>query len=113
MQLEQRAYPRIEPKDFPVDISITRLPDKKLSMSGVVVDLSYTGIKIKLNSPLLVEINDQITINLKLPKSGIPIRIKGLVKHNLSELECGIHFINQPPQKEMDDLMLECVMGNH
>ena len=113
MHSEKRFHPRIEPKDLPVHITIDRPPDEELAMDGIVVDLSYSGIKIKLNSPLIAKINDQITINLQLPKSGIPIRIHGVVKRCISPSECGIHFIDQPPKKNMDDLMFECVMNNH
>ena len=113
MDSEKRLHPRVEPENLPVHITIDRPPDEELAMSGTVIDLSYSGIKIKLNTPLKAKINDQITINLKLPKSGIPIRIHGVVIHCLSQSECGIHFIDQPQKKTMDDLMFECVMRRH
>lgn len=110
MHSEKRQHPRVEPKDLSAHITIKRLPDEELTMSGSIIDLSYSGIKIKLNAPLIAKIGDQITINIQLPKSGIPIRIQGTVKHHLSQSECGVHFIEQPPKKAMDDLMFECVM---
>ncbi len=110
MHTEKRLHPRVEPKDLPVLITIERPPNEELTMAGVVIDLSHSGIKIKLNAQLIAEVNDQITINLQLPKSGIPIRINGVIKHHLSESECGVHFIDQPKKNAIDDLIFECVM---
>ncbi|RLA22659.1 MAG: PilZ domain-containing protein [Gammaproteobacteria bacterium] len=109
MYAEKRLHPRVKPKNLTAHITINRPPDETLAMDGTVVDLSYSGIKIKLSTPLIAEINDQITINLQLPKSGIPIRIHGVVVHRRSAIECGLHFVDQPPRQAIDDLMFECV----
>ncbi len=109
MCAEKRLYPRVNPKNLIAHITINRPPDEALTMDGIVVDLSHSGIKIKLSAPLMAEINDQITINLQLPKSGIPICIHGVIVHRRSPMECGLHFVDQPPLKSIDSLMFECV----
>lgn len=112
MHAEKRLHPRVEPQDLPVHITISRPPDEALVLDGIVIDLSYSGVKIKLNAPFIAKINDQITIKINLPKSGIPIKIQGTIKHHMSQSECGVHFIDQPPKKAIDDLMFECVLNN-
>ncbi|WP_428355026.1 PilZ domain-containing protein [Methyloprofundus sp.] len=113
MHSEKRRHPRVEPNDLSAQILISRPPDEELTMDGVVVDLSYSGIKIKLNSPLVAKVKDKITITLKLPKTGIPIRIHGVIIHCHTESECGVHFIDPLAKKDMDGLMFECVMHPH
>lgn len=113
MYAKKRSHPRVEPENLPAHIVIVRPPDQELNVDEVVVDLSYSGIKIKLEAPLIAEINDQVMIDLKLPKSGIPIHIRGLVKHRSSSLECGLHFIDQPPRKFIDDLIFECMTTDY
>lgn len=110
MHSEQRAHPRVETENLTAHITLVRPPDKELVMQGKVLDLSYSGIKIKLNSPLQAEVNDKVSIKLQLPKSGIPINIHGTIKHCQSQSECGLHFIQQLPKQAMDDLIFECVL---
>jgi len=113
MNSEKRFHQRIEPTNLAAQISITHLSAKPIISEGTVLDISYSGIKIKLSQPLAVEKNDTITINLNLPKSGIPIAIHGIVKHRLSQSECGIYFGDLHPEESVDDLLFECVMTNH
>ncbi len=110
MNAEKRAHNRIEPKELSAHITIKRPPDEELLTNGIVIDISYSGIKIKLDSPIIAETNDQITIDMKLPQSGIPISIHGVVKHRLPDSQCGIYFGDLHPEESVDDLMFECVM---
>jgi len=112
MNSDKRIHPRIEPQNLAAQIKITRPAEESL-MEGIVLDISYSGIKIKLNSPIQVEENDQITISLQLPTSGIPIAIHGIIKHQLSNAECGIYFGDLHPEEFVDDLLFECVMHAH
>ncbi len=113
MNSEKRVHQRIEPTHLAAQISITHPSTPPIITEGTVLDISYSGIKIKLSQPLTVEKNDKITINLNLPKSGIPIAIHGIVKHCLSKSECGIYFGDLHPEESVDDLLFECVMTNH
>ncbi|WP_428355029.1 hypothetical protein [Methyloprofundus sp.] len=51
------------PKDLSAQLHVSRPPDEELTMGGGVVDLSYSGIKIKLNSPLVAKVKDKVTMN--------------------------------------------------
>jgi len=84
--------------------------DEKIDLMGTVADFSCSGIKIKLDSPLIAELNDKITIKIQLPKSGIPITIHGIIKNCQSESEYGLHFNDPLAQKTMDNLIFECVI---
>ncbi|MDF1583382.1 MAG: PilZ domain-containing protein [Methyloprofundus sp.] len=113
MNSDNRAHPRIKPKNLVAQIKIIHPPAEEFLTEGLVLDISYSGIKIKLNSPIQAVENDQITISLQLPKSGIPITIHGIIKHQLSNTECGIYFGDLHPEEHVDDLMFECVMHAH
>ncbi len=113
MNPDNRIHPRIEPKNLAAKIKITRPPAEEFLTEGLVLDISYSGIKIKLDSPIKAEKNDQITISLQLPNSGIPIAIHGIIKHQLTNTEYGVYFGELHPEELVDDLMFECVMHTH
>lgn len=71
MHSEQRVHPRVETKNLTAHITLIRPPDKELVMQGEVLNLSYSGIKIKLNSLLQTEVNDKVSIKLQLPKQAM------------------------------------------
>jgi len=106
---DNRLHPRIEPAELIAQIKITHPPAEETCSNGTVIDISYSGIKIKLSSPIEADKNDKITIELQLPKSGIPVTIHGTIKHRLDN-ECGIYFGDLHPEATVDDLMFECVM---
>ena len=113
MNSDNRIHPRIEPKNLAAHIKITRSPTEEFLSDGQVLNISYSGIKIKLNSPIQAEKNDQITISLQLPKSGIIVTIHGTIKHQLSNTECGVYFDDRHSEEYVDDLMFECVKNTH
>lgn len=113
MNSEKRAHPRIEPKDLAAYIVIDRPPDEELISDGIVLDISYSGIKIKLDTPITAKTDDKITINICLPQSGIPIAIHGVIKHRLPDKQCGVYFGDLHPEEFVDDLMFECIMNTH
>ena len=113
MNSEKRVHPRIEPTDLPAHIVIDRPPDEELITDGIVLDISYSGIKIKLDTPITAKTDDKITIKIRLPQSGIPIAIHGVIKHSLPNDQCGIYFGDLHPEEHVDNLMFECVMHAH
>ncbi len=113
MNAEKRSHQRIEPKNLSAHITIKRPPNQEIVTDGTVIDISYSGIKIQLNTPMLAKTHDKITIDITLPQSGIPINIHGVVKHRLPDAQCGIYFGDLHPEEYVDDLMFECVMHTH
>lgn len=109
MKTEKRGHPRFNPQGLPAIITLEHLPDDQLCMNGEVIDISYTGIKIKLDTPLSAELDGRIKIQLFLPDSGIPLTISGIIKHQHLSSEYGLHYINTSSSDVLDDFMLECV----
>jgi len=117
MDTDNRKHPRFCPKGLTANISIESLPPKdKIILEGTIIDMSYTGIKIKLNTPFKESLQKSIIlINLTLPESGVPITIRGTIKHLNNDSECGLQYAKTHTENDVDDLMFECikVADNH
>lgn len=111
METDKRKHHRFCPENILAKITMTlESPVKKISYEGSVVDMSYTGIKIKLNSPINIDIKEaKINIELTMPESRIPISIRGIIKHLDKKLEYGLQYIEKNLGQDIDNLMFECI----
>jgi hypothetical protein len=108
---EKRSRKRFNPEGLTAHIIIDPPPpDSEIVIDGEVVDMSYTGIKIKLNKPLssIVE-QGEIRISIVLPQSGVSLSIHGMIRHIKDGCECGLQYAERHTEDEMDDLMFECI----
>jgi PilZ domain len=105
---ERRQSPRFNPRDLKASIMLES-PHTLASLEGEVVDISYTGIKIKLNKPMPDDIDGKIRIQLLLPESGIPFSISGILKHQVNSRELGLHYVDSPSAAALDGFMFECI----
>jgi len=111
MFFEQRTQPRFVADNLTAHITVKPpSADKKITVNGKLIDMSYTGIKIRLNTPL-PDILDygEIKIVIMLPQSGIPISIQGIIRHDNEKNEYGVQFSDQHKQQTVDRLMFECI----
>lgn len=111
MKIDLRNHPRFKPEALDADITITPPePDEIIHLQGNVIDMSYSGIKIKLFSAIPNDIPEsQIKIKLMLPELNVPATINGVIKHLNSDAECGIGYDDNLSENEIDDLMFECI----
>ena len=111
MENNQRERPRFNPQGLDAVISISPpQPAEVINLVGNVVDMSYSGIKIKLHEAMPVDIpKSKIEINIKMPESNVPITIKGIIKHLNDDSECGVKYSNEHSEDKVDDLMFECI----
>ncbi len=111
MDAEKRTRKRFNPEGLIAHIIIDPPPpDEEIVIYGEVVDMSYTGIKIKLEHPLaLIVDNAELRISIRLPESGVPMSIHGMIRHVNDYCECGLQYAEKHTETEMDDLMFECV----
>ncbi|MCF6252904.1 MAG: PilZ domain-containing protein [Methylococcaceae bacterium] len=111
MDTDKRRHPRFSPKGLTANITIfPPPPDQKIILKGTIVDMSYTGIKIKLNTAIKNKLPEsEITITLTMPESGVPITIRGIIKHINTDSECGLQYSEKYSEHEVDDLMFECI----
>jgi len=110
MDTDNRRHPRFNPAGLIADITIEpNSLEKKLTLKGTVIDMSYSGIKIKLNTPISNDIPEsEILINITMPESGVPITIHGIIKHYTKHSECGFQYTKSKEQN-VDNLMFECI----
>lgn len=111
MDLEKRICPRFLPDDLIANITVKPpLPDEEIIVEGKIIDMSYTGIKIKLNTPFPANIDcGEIRIEMTLPQSSISVSIHGVIKHRSNECEYGLQFADKHGEHDVDNLMFECI----
>lgn len=111
MEADKRSHKRFSPEGIIAHIIIAPpLPDEEIVIDGVVVDMSYSGIKIKLNQPLVHEVQEaELRISIILPESGVSMSIHGMIRHIHEKHECGLQYTQQHTENELDSLMFECV----
>jgi len=112
VETDKRKHRRFYPDNFLASITLIleSSPKKKIKIEGTVVDMSYTGIKIKLDSPIDEDIQEaEIHINLMMPESGVPITIKGTIKHLQNKSEYGLQYSEKDLGLDIDHLMFECI----
>jgi hypothetical protein len=108
---ENRDRKRFNPEGLAAHIIIDPPPpEDEIVIDGQVVDMSYSGIKIRLKEPLAHDVEEaELRISLVLPESGVPVSIHGMIKHVADQQECGLQYADKHTEDEMDDLMFECV----
>jgi hypothetical protein len=111
MVIDNRRHTRVKPQSLTAIITIfPPTPEDEIHLEGTVLDMSTSGIRIKLFSAMPTDIpKSKIKINFTMPKSGLPITIKGIIKHLDTKSECGINYVNDHPSELMDNLLFECI----
>ncbi|NOU14126.1 MAG: PilZ domain-containing protein [Methylococcaceae bacterium] len=105
---DQREFPRFNPKGLTAHVTLEHDTDEQIEVTGEILDISYSGIRLKLTAALPVTINDKLKIKLILPESGIPLTISGVIKHEISELEFGLHYDGPTSKSDYHEIVLEC-----
>ncbi|GAB4255130.1 MAG: hypothetical protein Kow0065_02920 [Methylomicrobium sp.] len=109
MYNERRNHPRLSIRGLKAYINIDRLSQDSIEIEGQVVDISYTGIKISLTSPLPEKSEGIVKIVILLPESNIPLTIHGKIRHFCPRSGYGIHFNESTAEEDLDEFMFECV----
>lgn len=110
MKKERRSDLRVTPSTLKADIRPSLLSDKNTSIHAETLDISRTGIRIKLEEPLKSTSESTIKITMYLPDSKAPFSVLCILKNQHSNTEYGLHYIqDQKIQGSIDDLLFECV----
>lgn len=111
LDTENRDRKRFNPEGLSAHIIIDPPPPSgEIVVDGQVVDMSYSGIKIRLKEPLDHDVEEaELRISLVLPESHVPVSIHGMIKHVVDQQECGLQYSDKHTEEEMDSLMFECV----
>jgi hypothetical protein len=112
--VEKRQHSRILVQDLHAEICVTEPGACQQSiLQGSVIDMSNSGIKIKLLSPM-PHTSSMSKISIVLTNSNLsnPMTIKGMVRHISVNNECGVAFSNQTENADIDEFLFECVRNN-
>ncbi len=111
VEQEQRNHKRFHPAGIAAHIIIDPPPPaEEIIIDGQVVDMSYSGIKIKLKQPFGYEVEEaELRISIILPESHVPVSIHGMIKHIQDGHECGLKYADKHTEDQLDNLMFECV----
>ena len=94
---QRREFPR-HPVHVPLDVIALRFGVPE-NLPGRCTDLSETGVGAVIAGELVPE--QQVAVELRLPKVGIPVRARALVRYQ-SRLRCGLEFVGlSVEQREM------------
>ena len=107
MKNEKRNHLRVKPQGLQADV-VFNTYTQEITLDADILDISYSGIRVKLKNPIADKICGPIKINLLLPESKTPFSVHGILKHQQSELECGVHYVDHV-EGSIDDLMFECI----
>jgi PilZ domain len=105
---ERRIYPRYSPKALTASIRLGEEPDLRY-LEGDVMDISFTGIKIRLKTPSAWNMAGKIRIDMTLPETGIPMRISGILRHQTTSGDVGIEYVDAANVIDMDKFIFECI----
>lgn len=110
MKKERRSDLRVIPSTLKADIRPSLLSDKNTSIHAEILDISRTGIRIKLKEPINNTPESAIKITMYLPDSKAPFSVLCILKNQHSTTEYGLHYIqDQKVQGSIDDLLFECI----
>ena len=111
MPIDNRRHVRFNPKGLKATITIYQpLVNEDIHLQGRVIDMSYSGIRIKLLSAMPADLSEsKIKIALIMPKSGMSITIKGSIRHFNEQAEYGMSYSEDHSEHAVDDFMFECI----
>ncbi len=107
MTAEKRTHRRVKPKGLQAGLSFNSA-NQEMALDADILDISYSGIRVKLREPIAADMIGNIRITMTLPESHAPFTVHGILKHQHSDSECGLHYVDHV-DGSIDDLMFECV----
>jgi hypothetical protein len=82
-------------------VNITLIPvasSEKITLAGTLVDISYTGIRIKLSNEIHPDLPDsKIKMDFIMPASGVPVSIHGILRHVNAQVEHDLQYSKSNP----------------
>ena len=106
-EMEKRQHPRYSPTELKAAITLNE-PPPAVNLYGMVVDISLSGIKIKLDVPHAEDLRGDIKISLFLPDAEIPIFFKGVMKY-VKDGDVGLHYLEYPIGETLNKFMFDCM----
>jgi len=113
MKKDRRSQIRVNPEGLQANVQSTdsHTSAQEMALNAQIIDISRTGIRIKLNESLDKNTQKKVKISMHLPDSGTPFSVNCILKNYHSDMEYGLHYldINYQALKSIDDMLFECV----
>jgi c-di-GMP-binding flagellar brake protein YcgR len=110
MSADRRKHVRIQAKDIQAAIILTDEHGLEAEMLGELLDMSYSGVRIKLREPMPADLPDgNISIVLTMPESGIKAKIKGFLRHTIEPSHLGLEYVDEHHEHSVDEFLFECI----
>jgi c-di-GMP-binding flagellar brake protein YcgR len=108
MESDRRENPRTAAKGLKAKIIITH-SNRSIMIADVnLLDVSRTGIKLRVQKPLAVDLGTKVQLEIILSESGLPVILDAEVVHEKFESEFGLHYIDVKPEDPLTELIAEC-----
>ncbi|MDD2760512.1 MAG: PilZ domain-containing protein [Methylomonas sp.] len=107
MNIEKRNHKRIKPRGLQAGL-VFNSENQEIALEADILDISYSGIRVKLKQPIAANMMGNIKIHMTLPESNTPFCVHGILKHQITDDECGLHYVDHV-HGSIDDLMFECI----
>ena len=108
MENDRRDSPRTEAKGLQAKI-IVMDDNRSVFLADVnLLDVSHTGIKLRVKKPLIIEKGTNVQLEIILPESGIPVIVNAVVVHEKFDTEFGLHYVDVRPEDPLKKLIAEC-----
>ncbi len=108
MTEERRENPRTEAKGLQAKIMVTE-PNRSVFIANAnILNISKSGIKLRVQKPLIIELGTNIQLEVILPESGFPVIVNTIVVHEKLDTEFGLHYIDLRPEDPIEKLINEC-----
>lgn len=108
MQTDRRSDPRTEAKGLNAKISLYQSNGSILIADANLLNVSRTGIKLRVKKPLIAEADTKVQLEVVLPDSRIPVIVNAVVVHNRHDSEFGMQYIDVQPEDPLELLIIEC-----
>ncbi len=108
MQTDRRTAPRTEANGLDAKISVFQENGSLLVAEANLLDVSRSGIKLRVKKPLIANTDAKVQVEVILPGSGIPVIVNAVVIHNNFDTEFGIQYIDVRPEDPLEQLITEC-----
>jgi PilZ domain len=82
--------------------------NQEVAVDADILDISQTGIRVKLKQAFVADIEGFVKITMTLPDSGSPFSVHGIIKHQQADDECGVRYIADA-NESIDDVIFECL----
>lgn len=108
MNFDRRNELRTDAKGLEAKISVYQ-PNGSILVADVkLLDVSRSGIKLRVTKPLIVEVDDKAQLEVLLPGVNVPVIVNAVVVHTKLDSEYGMHYIDVRPEDPLDLLISVC-----